>query len=94
MLNNKRMKIYLSEKTNNISKEKPGTITDINKNGIKVIEFTRFLKNNTRYFEDRNLDNNDKTDVEFVKNKYLQDYLADRRNFLENKLKYSSWGSE
>ena len=27
MLNNKRMKIYLSEKTNNISKEKPGTIT-------------------------------------------------------------------
>ena len=36
MLNNKRMKIYLSEKTNNISKEKPGTITDINKN-IKTI---------------------------------------------------------
>ena len=36
MLNNKRMKIYLSEKTNNISKEKPGTITDINKNGITV----------------------------------------------------------
>ena len=36
ILNNKRMKIYLSEKTNNISKEKPGTITDINKNGIVV----------------------------------------------------------
>ena len=36
MLNNKRMKIYLSEKTNNISKEKPGTIIDINKNGITV----------------------------------------------------------
>ena len=47
MLNNKRMKIYLSEKTNNISKEKPGTITDINKNGITVStkDYDIILKN-------------------------------------------------
>lgn len=47
MLNNKRMKIYLSEKTNNISKEKPGTITDINKNGIVVStkDYDIILKN-------------------------------------------------
>lgn len=36
IINNKRMKIYLSEKTNNISKSKPGTINDINENGIIV----------------------------------------------------------
>ena len=36
IINNKRMKIYLSEKTNNISKYKPGTINDINENGIIV----------------------------------------------------------
>ena len=52
-----------------------GDYPNINKNGINVIDFTRFLKNNTRYFEDRNLDNNNKTESEFVKNKYLQDYF-------------------
>ena len=36
IINNKRMKMYLSEKTNNISKSKPGTINDINENGIIV----------------------------------------------------------
>ena len=36
IINNKRMKIYLSETTNNISKSKPGTINDINENGIIV----------------------------------------------------------
>lgn len=36
IINNKRMKIYLSEKTNNISKSKPGIINDINENGIIV----------------------------------------------------------
>ena len=43
----KYTKIYLSEKTNNISKEKPGTITDINKNGIVVStkDYDIILKN-------------------------------------------------
>ena len=36
ILNNKRMKIYKSIKTNILSKEKPGTIIDINSDGIFV----------------------------------------------------------
>ena len=41
------MKIYLSEKTNNISKSKPGTINDINENGIIVStkDYDIILKN-------------------------------------------------
>ena len=35
-INGKRMKIYLSEKTNNISKKEPGVIEDITNNGILV----------------------------------------------------------
>ena len=47
IINNKRMKIYLSEKTNNISKSKPGTINDINENGIIVStkDYDIILKN-------------------------------------------------
>lgn len=47
IINNKRMKIYLSEKTNNISKSKPGTINDINENGIIVStkDYEIILKN-------------------------------------------------
>lgn len=47
ILNNKRIKVYLSEKTNNISKEKPGTITDMNKEGITVStkDYDIILKN-------------------------------------------------
>lgn len=47
MLNGKRMKIYLSEKTSNVSKEKPGTIVDINRNGIIVCtnDYDIILKN-------------------------------------------------
>lgn len=36
VLNNKRMKVYMSEKTNIISDKDPGTIIDINKDGIFV----------------------------------------------------------
>ncbi len=36
IINGKRMKIYLSEKTNIISKKDPGVIEDINKDGIVV----------------------------------------------------------
>ena len=36
ILNNKRMKVYRSEKTNILSKKEPGTIIDINKEGIFV----------------------------------------------------------
>ena len=36
IINNKRMKIYLSEKTNIMSKKDPGIIEDINKDGIVV----------------------------------------------------------
>ena len=36
ILNNKRIKVYMSEKTNILSNEEPGTITDINKDGIFV----------------------------------------------------------
>ena len=36
IINNKRMKIYKSIKTNTISKEKPGTIININTDGIYV----------------------------------------------------------
>lgn len=36
IINNKRMKIYLSEKTNILSKKEPGIIEDINSNGIFV----------------------------------------------------------
>ncbi len=36
IINGKRMKIYLSEKTNNISKKEPGIIEDINSSGILV----------------------------------------------------------
>lgn len=35
-INNKRMKIYLSEKTNNISKKEPGIIENITSDGILV----------------------------------------------------------
>lgn len=47
MFNGKRMKIYLSEKTSNASKEKPGTIVDINRNGIIVCtnDYDIILKN-------------------------------------------------
>jgi hypothetical protein len=62
---------------------------NLNTSGVNIIDFAQFLKNNTRYFEDKNIDNNNKTESEFVKNKYLQDYLKDRINFLENKLKYT-----
>jgi len=36
IINGKRMKIYLSEKTNTLSKKEPGVIEDINNNGILV----------------------------------------------------------
>ena len=36
ILNNKRMKVYMSEKTNSVSDQEPGTIIDINKEGIFV----------------------------------------------------------
>jgi len=36
ILNNKRMKVYKSEKTNILSNKEPGTIIDINKEGIFV----------------------------------------------------------
>ena len=36
VLNNKRMKVYKSEKTNLLSNKEPGTIIDINKEGIFV----------------------------------------------------------
>ena len=36
ILNNKRIKVYMSEKTNILSNEEPGTIIDINKEGIFV----------------------------------------------------------
>ncbi len=36
VLNDKRMKVYISEKTNIISDKEPGTIIDINKDGIFV----------------------------------------------------------
>ena len=36
ILNDKRMKVYRSEKTNILSKKEPGTIIDINKEGIFV----------------------------------------------------------
>lgn len=47
ILNNKRIKVYLSEKTNSISKEKPGTITNMNKEGITVStkDYDIILKN-------------------------------------------------
>ena len=46
-INNKRMKIYLSEKTNIKSEKAPGTIVDINKNGILVTtnDYNILLKN-------------------------------------------------
>ncbi len=36
MLNNKRMKVYVSEKTSILSSSKPGTIIDVNEEGIFV----------------------------------------------------------
>lgn len=74
-----------SNEVNNVLNNYP----DVDVKGIDLMDFTRFLKNNTRYFEDKNIDNNNKTESEFVKNKYLQDYFKDRSNFLENKLKYT-----
>ena len=74
-----------SNEVNNVLNNYP----DVDTKGIDLMDFTRFLKNNTRYFEDKNIDNNNKTESEFVKNKYLQDYFKDRSNFLENKLKYT-----
>lgn len=47
MFKGKRMKIYLSEKTDNVSKERPGTIVDISKEGIMVStsDYDIILKN-------------------------------------------------
>lgn len=47
MFNGKRMKIYLSEKTSNVSREKPGTIINVSKEGMTVStkDYDIILKN-------------------------------------------------
>ena len=44
IINNKRMKIYKSEKTNTKASQKPGTIIDINSNGIYVTTLDYVIK--------------------------------------------------
>jgi len=67
-------------------KKVASTFDDLSYLNIDLTDLSRFLKNKTRFFEDNNLDNNDPKEVQFSKNKYLQQYLNDRNNFLGKKI--------
>lgn len=53
--------------------------------GIDPTDFARFLKNETNFLEDENVNSEIPKKAEEAKNKYIEMYLNDRKNFLEKK---------
>lgn len=73
IINGKRMKVYLSEKTNIISKNKPGIIEDIKSDGIYVNTNDYLIK-----LKDIKLEGKKRCDVkEFINGIKKEDYIGE-----------------
>lgn len=60
---------------------------NINEIGIDLSDFSRYLKNKSDFFENSNVESDSPDKIQYLKNKYLQGYIADRKDFLERKTK-------